>query len=81
VIFSTEDGPATLDNQLYMYVGEKRRSAHASVLKDGMSSCVEPGGVEGRWPVLRVERRRSRRARIAAARPAIRRGGTDRAQR
>jgi Alkaline phosphatase PhoX len=33
VIFSTEDGPATLDNQLYMYVGKKRRSAEASVLE------------------------------------------------
>jgi hypothetical protein len=32
VIFSTEDGPATLDNQLYMYVGHKDRSRHASVL-------------------------------------------------
>jgi hypothetical protein len=33
VIFSTEDGPATLDNQLYMYVGKKHRSANASVLE------------------------------------------------
>jgi hypothetical protein len=32
VIFSFEDGPATLDNQLYMYVGKKDRSAGASVL-------------------------------------------------
>jgi hypothetical protein len=32
VIFATEDGPATLDNQLYMYVGKHNRSAHASVL-------------------------------------------------
>jgi hypothetical protein len=32
VIFATEDGPATLDNQLYMYVGEKDRSSDASVL-------------------------------------------------
>jgi Bacterial protein of unknown function (DUF839) len=32
VIFSLEDGPATLDNQLYMYVGSKDRSANASVL-------------------------------------------------
>ncbi len=32
VIFPTEDGPATLDNQLYMYVGTKDRSADASVL-------------------------------------------------
>ena len=32
VIFSTEDGPATLDNQLYMYVGKQDRSSNASVL-------------------------------------------------
>jgi hypothetical protein len=32
VILPTEDGPATLDNQLYMYVGKKDRSANASVL-------------------------------------------------
>jgi hypothetical protein len=32
VIFPTEDGPATLDNQLYMYVGKKDRSAKATVL-------------------------------------------------
>jgi Alkaline phosphatase PhoX len=32
VIFPTEDGPATLDNQLYMYVGTKDRSANATVL-------------------------------------------------
>jgi hypothetical protein len=32
VIFAFEDGPPTLDNQLYMYVGKKDRSAHASVL-------------------------------------------------
>jgi hypothetical protein len=32
VIFSFEDGPATLDNQLFMYVGRKDRSAGASVL-------------------------------------------------
>ena len=32
VIFPTEDGPATLDNQLYMYVGNKDRSANATVL-------------------------------------------------
>ena len=32
MIFSTEDGPATLDSQLYMYVGKKDRSAGASVL-------------------------------------------------
>ena len=32
VIFSLEDGPATLDNQLYMYVGTKNRSAGASAL-------------------------------------------------
>ena len=33
VIFSFEDGPATLDSQLYMYVGKKDRSAGASVLE------------------------------------------------
>jgi Bacterial protein of unknown function (DUF839) len=32
VIFSLEDGPATLDNQLYMYVGTKDWSAGASAL-------------------------------------------------
>src|SRR4029453_4107427 len=32
VIFATEDGPATLDDQLYMYVGTKDRSKGASVL-------------------------------------------------
>ncbi|MDP9209469.1 MAG: PhoX family protein [Actinomycetota bacterium] len=32
VLFPTEDGPATLDNQLYMYVGTKDRSKKASVL-------------------------------------------------
>ena len=32
VIFPTEDGPATLDNQLYMYVGTKDRSRKASAL-------------------------------------------------
>jgi secreted PhoX family phosphatase len=32
VIFSLEDGPATLDNQLYMYVGTKDHSAGASAL-------------------------------------------------
>jgi Alkaline phosphatase PhoX len=32
VVFSLEDGPATLDNQLYMYVGKKDRSAGASSL-------------------------------------------------
>jgi Alkaline phosphatase PhoX len=33
VIFSFEDGPAELQNQLYMYVGKKDRSANASVLE------------------------------------------------
>jgi Bacterial protein of unknown function (DUF839) len=32
VILPTEDGPATLDNQLYLYVGTKDRSADATVL-------------------------------------------------
>jgi hypothetical protein len=40
VIFSMEDGPATLDNQLYMYVGKKDRSAGASVLaRNGLDNC------------------------------------------
>jgi hypothetical protein len=33
LIFSLEDGPATLDNQLYMYIGEKDGSPDASVLE------------------------------------------------
>jgi hypothetical protein len=33
VIFSFEDGPPTLDNQLYMYVGKKDRSANATALE------------------------------------------------
>lgn len=32
VVIGMEDGPATLDNQLYMYVGRKDRRAGASVL-------------------------------------------------
>jgi hypothetical protein len=32
VVLPTEDGPATLDNQLYMYVGTKDRSSGDSVL-------------------------------------------------
>ncbi len=32
VVMGMEDGPATLDNQLYMYVGKKDRSRGASVL-------------------------------------------------
>ena len=43
VIFSTEDGPATLDNQLYMYVGKKDRSANASVLgRNGLVGSGQP---------------------------------------
>jgi hypothetical protein len=39
VIFATDDGPATLDNQLYMYVGRKDRSADASLLaRNGMDN-------------------------------------------
>jgi hypothetical protein len=39
VIFATEDGPATLDNQLYMYVGKKDRSKQASALaRNGLDS-------------------------------------------
>jgi hypothetical protein len=33
VIFPTEDGPAQLENQLYMYVGKKDHSRKASVLE------------------------------------------------
>jgi Alkaline phosphatase PhoX len=33
VIFPTEDGPAQLENQLYMYVGEKDHSSGATVLE------------------------------------------------
>lgn len=33
VIFPTEDGPAQLENQLYMYVGKKDRSSGATVLE------------------------------------------------
>jgi hypothetical protein len=40
VIFPTEDGPATLDNQLYMYVGRKDRSAGASVLSRNGSTTA-----------------------------------------
>jgi hypothetical protein len=32
VVMGMEDGPATLDNQLYMYVGKKNRARGASVL-------------------------------------------------
>jgi hypothetical protein len=32
VVIGMEDGPATLDNQLYMYVGKKEKSKGASVL-------------------------------------------------
>jgi len=39
VIFPTEDGPATLDNQLYMYVGRKDRSAKAtSLARNGLDN-------------------------------------------
>jgi hypothetical protein len=47
VIFSFEDGPATLDNQLYMYVGKKDRSSRASVLERN-------GLVDGRLFVFRA---------------------------
>jgi hypothetical protein len=33
LIFSLEDGPPTLDNQLFMYIGQKDTSAGASVLE------------------------------------------------
>jgi hypothetical protein len=51
VVMGMEDGPATLDNQLYMYVGRKNRSACASVLsRNGLDTgklytfvCDTPG--------------------------------------
>jgi hypothetical protein len=36
VIFSTEDGPATLNNQLYMYVGMKDRSSSSVLARNGL---------------------------------------------
>jgi hypothetical protein len=33
VVFPTEDGPATLDNQLYLYVGTKQRGRGANALR------------------------------------------------
>ncbi|MBC8126334.1 MAG: hypothetical protein H8M99_04200 [Gloeobacteraceae cyanobacterium ES-bin-144] len=39
VVMGMEDGPATLDNQLYMYVGKKNKSAGASVLsRNGLNT-------------------------------------------
>jgi len=38
VIFSFEDGPATLDNQLYMYVGKKDRSAVSVLARNGLDN-------------------------------------------
>jgi Alkaline phosphatase PhoX len=46
VIFPTEDGPAQLENQLYMYVGKKDHSHGASVLERN-------GLVDGRLYVFR----------------------------
>lgn len=51
VVMGMEDGPATLDNQLYMYVGAKNKSAGASVLsRNGLDTgklytfvCDTPG--------------------------------------
>jgi hypothetical protein len=51
VVMGMEDGPATLDNQLYMYVGKKNRSRGASVLsRNGLDTgklytfvCDTPG--------------------------------------
>ncbi len=51
VVMGMEDGPATLDNQLYMYVGKKSRSKGASVLsRNGLDTgklytfvCDTPG--------------------------------------
>ena len=50
VIFSLEDGPATLDNQLYMYVGTKDRSANASVLaRNGLDNGRSTRSVRSTW--------------------------------
>jgi secreted PhoX family phosphatase len=38
VIFSTEDGPATLNNQLYMYVGMKDRSSSSVLARNGLDN-------------------------------------------
>jgi hypothetical protein len=38
VIFSLEDGPATLDNQLYMYVGTKDPSAASVLARNGLDN-------------------------------------------
>ena len=38
VIFSLEDGPATLNNQLYMYVGRKHRSASSVLARNGLDN-------------------------------------------
>jgi Alkaline phosphatase PhoX len=46
VVFPMEDGPATLDNQLYMYVGKKDHSRGASALERN-------GLVDGRLYVFR----------------------------
>jgi Bacterial protein of unknown function (DUF839) len=51
VVMGMEDGPATLDNQLYMYVGKKSRDRGASVLsRNGLDTgklytfvCDTPG--------------------------------------
>ena len=38
VIFSMEDGPATLNNQLYMYVGEKKSGASSVLARNGLDN-------------------------------------------
>jgi hypothetical protein len=38
VIFSMEDGPANLNNQLYMYVGEKERGASSALARNGLDN-------------------------------------------
>lgn len=38
VIFSTEDGPATLDNQLYMYIGTKDASSSSVLARNGLDN-------------------------------------------
>ena len=38
VIFSLEDGPAALENQLYMYVGQKERAATSVLARNGLDN-------------------------------------------
>jgi hypothetical protein len=38
VVFSLEDGPANLNNQLYMYVGKKDRSSSSALARNGLDN-------------------------------------------